>query len=634
MANQISTSTPLGPLQQQYHQPIYNNNFANFRTFATTTTTTQSPAPFTSTQQSNNFRNFNQIYSTPSTFSAPQRPIVSVPTPFNNHNNVQQFNNNQKIIYNTNSSLTPAKIGKSFDNHNPINNYQTTSPFNSNHPSNHNQKQQTFPTNYTNNASTRLAPAAQNQLQYTPNIQSHRNQRTNNNNERSPTTNTPQKVTTAQRTASISTYRPSFSQQDFINQYNLEQQKLSQQKQQSTERNPQTNNRNAPISLEQKRLQLHYDINDYLSTDKYTPENQYSPTSEQYRSVQTYSHPNADYSPKQNKKIVEAYTQKYNPPKQASQSQPPFTFPTSTISNKPHVEQFRQYQTQQDRPTASPQQQQASFNAPINVPSAHLQPTPNPPSAESTNQNVIPSTVKKFSTLVPKENYAPTTFKPSFYFNVAKQINDHLSTPARQQNAYVSTTTTTTTIKPQINYNQQQQPFNQFNYNQPQQHFIAAAPKTINGEIDENDGQYHPELYEKDFARYKIKNRKKTQQQQQKPFNFSNIKHFNHAPKKSTATSSEDEILNTAHSQNIAATGNELWSAANAKKAANAKNIQAQSKAPTIPPTNSTTSTKKPHAQRDDDVSYDYAYYDSANEQPVNEYSELEVVDFGKTNKQ
>lgn len=720
-ANQISTSTPLGPLQQQYQQPIYNNNnFANFRTYATST----SPAPFTSTQsQLKNFptNNFNPIYSTPSSFNVPQRPSGSVPTPFNslsnvnNNNNQFNYNNNQKNLFNSNttssspsssSSSAKQQSGKSFDNHNPINNYQTTSPF-ANHQPIYNQKQP-FLTNYTNSASTRLAPSAQNQATVRQqSVQSTRNQRTNNNNERVPTTAPPIKITT-QNNAARTTQKPNFSQQDYINQFNFEQQRLSQQRQQAQSQPQQlrlqpqpqsqpqsqsqthTQEQSRPqISLEQKRLQLHYDINDYLSTDKSTPLSQYSPTSEQYRSVQTYSHPNADYpSSKQNKKIVEAYTQKYNAPKQTSQTQkhlPNFAFTTTTVSNRnaaPNAyDQYKQFQTQQDRP--APIAPQASFNSPINVPGSYAsKPTQNPIAPpESTNQNSIPSTVKKFSTLVPKENYAPTTFKPAFYFNVAKQINDHLSTPSKQQNAnsFISsqpTTSTTSTVRStSINYSQQQSYNQQLNYKQPQIHSPSqlqsqlqpiskpqqsnqSAAKTTNangngngnaGGIDEHDGQYHPELYEKDFARYKIKNRKKQQQQKFQSFNsqnFNNAKSYvpnvQSEKQKSFISSVEEEILNTAHSQNIAATGNELW-AANSKAAnANAKQSNAiSSKIPSTTAKGTTiksTTNKQPQTinkktsseKRDEDVSYDYAYYDSGNDAP-HEYSDLEIIDFGKT---
>lgn len=159
--------------------------------------------------------------------------------------------------------------------------------------------------------------------------------------------------------------------------------------------------------------------------------------------------------------------------------------------------------------------------------------------------------------------------------------------------------------------------------------------------IDENDGQYHPELYEKDFARYKIKNRKKQQQISQisqkqhfaKPqtdFGVGN-KHqsnINRGTQKGFGTSVEEEILNTAHSQNIAASGNELYISAKSKQLQ-----KISTNAPTNAPTNRPNISKKENlsiSKDEKDVSYDYAYYDSGNDTP-HEYSEFDLPDFGKT---
>ncbi|XP_058983977.1 mucin-2 isoform X2 [Musca domestica] len=94
---------------------------------------------------------------------------------------------------------------------------------------------------------------------------------------------------------------------------------------------------------------------------------------------------------------------------------------------------------------------------------------------------------KKFSTLVPKDKYDPTTFKPTtykksyennFYQTQQTQRPQHKQQQQQQNNkattkALPSTTTAYTTANPYYN-------------------------------IDEDDGQYHPELYEIDFPRNKF----------------------------------------------------------------------------------------------------------------------------------
>lgn len=235
-----------------------------------------------------------------------------------------------------------------------------------------------------------------------------------------------------------------------------------------------------------------------------------------------------------------------------------------------------------------------------------------------TSENYTPSTVKKFSTLVPKESYNPTTFKPGTY-----KKNYDISTPkfivpdyTPKQPFHTPTTTlspstTTTTNPPKV------------------------LVQTQNLNIDEDDGQYHPELYEKDFARNKIKQRPASRQQQYFNNNNNNNKNIqnnnnnnqNNYNNYQTTTvsyqSSEDEFLKTAHSINIAASGNEI----RAEKARQAS-PRPFSKAPTIPP-NATTTKKSPTKEKD--ASYDYAYYDSVNSKDYSEYDLIE--DFGKTKR-
>lgn len=635
VANIQINSTPLGPLQQQYQQPNYNNNFDSFN-FKTQTTTVV-PAPST---QRNNFRAFNGLITTQSTFNAPQRQIVSVPTPFN-HNNAKKYEGNDKFIINGgaltnnnnlnnnnvrtnnlfNSNLTSfsrQSSGRVFDNHNIINNYQTTSPFNNqrtvaNHiPANNTILRLTnsfAPQISTFNSTNTLHQANQNVVSTT----------------HPPTTTSTQIIRN-----SLSSERPNFNQQDLINQFNSEQRRFSQQKPIQTQNgNNFPNNHRSDaanyLSLEQKRLQLHYDINDYLTTDKYS-QNQYSPTSEQYRSIQSFPNTNVHTNPARQQQSDHFKTQKYT---------------DSNFSTTPKIvqQQFdvnKHYQTQQDRPV-QPLNQQFDFKPQINV-----QSTAQPIISKQSiiNNNVISTSTKKFSTLVPKENYAPTTFKPLFYFNVAKQINDNLSTPIKTStdvlaSAIASTTSRSNQINPIYNRNSGYSQFKikEVYVNKEQ----TTKPNNIT-EIDENDGQYHPELYEKDFARYKIKNRKKQIQgtlkqnfiKSQNDFSLSHKQqqNTNRSTQKSFSTSTEEEVLNTAHSQNIVASGNALW--ANSKSAVQSK--QSYTKAPTIPP-NITPKEKTSVPKDDKDVSYDYAYYDSGNETP-HEYSEFDLSDFGRTQKQ
>lgn len=635
-------------MQQQYQHPNYNDN--NFNSFKIQSTTTATSVPTSSTQK-NSFRanNFNNLVTTqPSAFSALQRQVVSVPTPFNNnHINAKKLegtNANDKTIisngasannYNANSyspnatNFNRQTNGRVFDNHNVVNNYQTTSPF---------ANQRTIANHLTtNNTVLRLAPTQSNSFgsqNAAFNVQKPANNTFYQPNHHLITTIQP--PSTTQSRNSLPQYRPNFNQQDLIKQFNSEQRKLPQQ-------NPPPNNPSVPskqrsdaqayLSLEQKRLQLHYDINDYLTTDKYTT-SKYSPTSEQYRSVQSVSNANSPHASQSN----QLFTQRYQDP----------LFTTTPKINKQSFEinLNQKYQTQQDKPSQVANNQY-NFNSQINT-------TPQPviPKQTITNSNSFVSTsTKKFSTLVPKENYVPTTFKPQFYFNVAKQINDNLTTPSKQKaitdNLITTSTARTNHIDPIFNRNPN---FSQINFrdtpsskqDSPVQ--TSTVVNTYIAGIDENDGQYHPELYEKDFARYKIKSRKKQQQviqnsskqsfsKSQNDFSDSNHQqNINRGGQKSSG-SAEEEFLNTAHSQNIAASGNELW--AHSKNLAKSKqSYSIPSKATTGSPTKSKTVTAKSTTSISKDVSYDYAYYDSANDAPPHDYSEFDLPDFGKTQRQ
>lgn len=267
------------------------------------------------------------------------------------------------------------------------------------------------------------------------------------------------------------------------------------------------------------------------------------------------------------------------------------------------------------------------------------------------SENYTPSTVKRFSTLVPRELYNPTTFKPSAYvkpvevFSARNEQQNKFVAPAYSATAspmtptisattvLPSTTTTTSTATPL------------FGNNKP-------------SDDDEDDGQYRPELYEQDFAKNKLKNKNKNVNYNPN-FNSFNNKNNNNNNNQNhnnynnnhqntnqqfrqpspplpvqSSSSGEEEFLHTAHSQNIAASKNELHRAAAAaavaqhqQKASKQQSQKSISKAPTIPP--NATSTKRPIAN-DKDASYDYAYYDSVNDSP-HDYSEYGITDFGRT---
>lgn len=256
--------------------------------------------------------------------------------------------------------------------------------------------------------------------------------------------------------------------------------------------------------------------------------------------------------------------------------------------------------------------QNPSFNIP-NVPSVPTTKKSNEyidkyQTVSRINENYTPSTVKKFSTLVPKESYNPTTFKPGTYKKNFDILTSRFIVPEYTPKQII--TTSTTTISPTTTS-------------------TYAPPKTVvqtqqNLNIDEDDGQYHPELYEKDFARNKLKQKPVSRQQQYYNNPTTNKNNYNNFQTTTVSyQSSEDEFLKTAHSINIAASGNEI----RAEKARQASS-RSFSKAPTIPP-NATSTKKSPTKEKD--ASYDYAYYDSGNSKDYSEYDLIE--DFGKTKR-
>uniref|UniRef100_A0A182TUM8 Chitin-binding type-2 domain-containing protein n=1 Tax=Anopheles melas TaxID=34690 RepID=A0A182TUM8_9DIPT len=344
----------------------------------------------------------------------------------------------------------------------------------------------------------------------------------------------------------------------------------------------------------------------------------------------------------------------------------------------------------------------------------------------SGNEGHTPSTVKKFSTLVPKDQYNPTTFKPNAISKKAllqfvnqksviglekSPFTDRVSittsttsttttttekAPAPVTTRYpgyiptippvTSTSTTTTTRAPFTTTTTIanappapnrffQPPVAKVSNPLTQSPIVvtSAKPEPTQAEIDEDDGQYHPELYEKDFYRNRVKAKAQAAAALAQARNTNGLA--------SLSTSDEEEIFRTAHSQNIAASGNDLilerarqaaarinkfFSSSSVKPTTTARKEQKDgqletvtpkvpskqhhhskdpsgrtksshgakgsgsssnatprpiSKAPTIPP--NATITKRPP----EDDSYDYAYYDTGSPD-VPEYDIIE--DFGR----
>lgn len=278
---------------------------------------------------------------------------------------------------------------------------------------------------------------------------------------------------------------------------------------------------------------------------------------------------------------------------------------------------------------------------------------------------------KKFSTLVPKDQYNPTTFKPSSSFskkptdfggsqklekiqNPNKYYAQFTSTQATQ--APITSTTFYTTPQPQYTTQfLQNQNFQQNNHNNYQHQTTTRISNFFSSTVsvrpladgEEDDGQYRPELYEKDFFRNKAKTTKITPALVRNTFNNNNFFQTSttlkpqNAPIQNTFQSNEDELFKTAQSQNIFASGNQLRVEKEREKSAakfndystiTEKSSPRPFSKPTPAPTTSVKPVKSARKKIEKDVSYDYQYYDTNAEQ--NDYSELEAIeDFGKTAK-
>lgn len=322
----------------------------------------------------------------------------------------------------------------------------------------------------------------------------------------------------------------------------------------------------------------------------------------------------------------------YNRPsgRQGSRYTPDYTDvttnrPTQEYQNiqRSHLQQAQQPQQQplqQVKPQQQQQQQVQKPQQPIQHQTYHSAPDP----------FQTPSSAKKFSTLVPKEHlYNPTTFKPDI-FNVKKNYGAFEINKQKPQSQPI-------VVAPvpqpqQINVRVNPSPTNTNNYvnnrfEVPQQSFRPTTTTTTTtlrplGDDEEDDGQYRPEIYEKDLYKNKLKAKLHTKQ----------TKHFNYYQTTTSRSNhnDDDELFNTAHSQNIAASGNELRAERARQVAANVNKLLDESSR-----VQSTTTQKAPvkaskgnKKDAEKDVSYDYQYYDFGNE--PNSYDEL-IEEFGRT---
>lgn len=257
-------------------------------------------------------------------------------------------------------------------------------------------------------------------------------------------------------------------------------------------------------------------------------------------------------------------------------------------------------------------------------------------------------THKKFSTLVPKDQYNPTTFKPNNNFSkkpidyVASQKLEKIQNPNKYYSQFTSspapsTIAIQTTPQAQFNTFNTQFQHNNFQHQTTRQSNFFSTTTTARplAEGEEDDGQYRPELYEKDFYRNKAKTTKITPAPVRNTFNNFHQTSTTLKPQ-NNYNSGEDELFKTAHSQNIFASGNQLRAAKEQEKAIakyNDYSTEKSSPRPFSKPTLATSTTLKPKKTKvEKDVSYDYQYYDTNADQ--NDYVDLAAIeDFGKTAK-
>lgn len=306
--------------------------------------------------------------------------------------------------------------------------------------------------------------------------------------------------------------------------------------------------------------------------------------------------------------------------------------------------------------TSQPQyQERSTFNS---IPSSSL--------TDTTERNT--PTAKKFSTLVPKHLYDPTTFRPHSFikgFDVSKAFKDFKKADKLDKSFNYSPS-----LSPSSPFIQQSTPAA---FSNPPQTFSPTTTTTTTTARTPNRGQNY---FNNNAGYY------------QRPTNVINFTsrptttefyRRDRTEKQSSENSYDDELLKTAHSQNFAASKNELnnvFEKTRLEKFNNGVNPRPFSKpfapvtaefptfSPTVPTTTTTSTTyrptvpvttqritsttakinyqqrikaptksvskRPPHAQ--EDSNYDYAYYDSLNENP-HDYSEYDIEDFKKSPK-
>jgi hypothetical protein len=297
------------------------------------------------------------------------------------------------------------------------------------------------------------------------------------------------------------------------------------------------------------------------------------------------------------------------------------------------------------------------------------------PQPQITSRSEQARTHKKFSTLVPKDQYNPTTFKPNngFTKKPVDQFAQKIQKVQNPDNFYsqqytsVQTTPSTTTVYTT--------PYTQFytpSTTRLSNFFSSTSTARPLAAGEEDDGLYRPELYEKDFYRNKAKTTRITPAPVRNNFNnfyqtssttFKPQNNFNNNNNLNTNNnfnnnlnnnnfnnnnnnSGEDELFKTAHSQNIFASGNALraekerekvvkfdYSTTITEKSSPRPFSKPTQPATPSPPKSTVKTTTKPRREKiEKDVSYDYQYYDTNAD--GNDYSELEAIEeFGKTAK-
>ncbi len=223
----------------------------------------------------------------------------------------------------------------------------------------------------------------------------------------------------------------------------------------------------------------------------------------------------------------------------------------------------------------------------------------------------------------------PTTFKPSTYSKKSELKVEKIQNP----NNYYTQLATTTQQPPR------QQIFVQTTTRLPNYFSTSSTPRPL-AAGEEDDGQYRPELYEKDLYKNRIKATTKAS-------TFKPVQNalFNYYQTSSTSAPvpqnyEEDELFKTAHSQNIFASGNALRAEKEKEKvvktfeAFTEKSSPRPFSKPTLPtklPSTTKSSTKKASSTKTKDESYDYQYYDTNDPADYPEIEQLE--DFGRTVK-